>query len=89
MVNMAFINYLDNLTNFLKLPLLLNQTTYEQILPIFLQSFDFNPDSLKSLKTLKDFVYQFQHKKKFFYLQKRHNNDLDLAKRNSFIVITL
>ena len=41
MVNAAFINYLDNLTNSFKFPLLFNQTTHEQALPISLQSFDF------------------------------------------------
>ena len=43
---------------------LLSQTTHEQTLPISLKSFDFDPDLLKSPKTLKDFVHQFQHKKK-------------------------
>ena len=81
--NTAFINYLDNLTNSLKFPLLLNQTKHEQTLPIYLQSFDFNPDVLKSPKMLKEFVHQFQHKKEIFNLQKRHSNDLDLAKKNS------
>ena len=50
MVNMAFINYLDNLTNSLKFPLLLNQTTHEQTLQISLQSFDFDPDCLNHQK---------------------------------------
>ena len=63
MVNPAFINYLDNLTDSLRFPLLVSQTTHEQILPISLQSFDFDPDLLKSPKTLKDFFHQFQHKK--------------------------
>ena len=35
-VNTAFINYFDNLTNSLKFPILLNQTTYEQSLMISL-----------------------------------------------------
>ena len=83
MVNTAFVNYPHNLTNSLKFQLLSNQTMHEQTLPISLQSFNFNPDSLKSLKTLKDSVHQFWHKKEIFNLQKRHNNGLDLAKRNS------
>ena len=70
-VNTAFINYLDNLTNTLKVPILLNQTTYEVTLPISLQYFDFDSDFLKSPKTLKVFVHQFQHKKKIFHLQKK------------------
>ena len=83
-VNIAFINYLDKLSNSLNVPILFNQTTHEQILPNSLQSFDFNPDLLKSPKMLKDFVYPFQHKKETFDLQNRHNNDFDLAMRNSF-----
>ena len=66
MVNTAFINYFDNLTDSLKFPILLNQTTYEETLQISLQSYDFNPDLLILPKTLKDFVHQFWHKKKFF-----------------------
>ena len=74
MVNKAFINYLDklNLTNSLKIQLLLNCTTHDQTLPISLQSFDFDPHLLNSPKTLKDFVHQFQHKKEIFDLWKRH-----------------
>ena len=68
MMNIAFINYLDNLTNSLKVPISLNLTTHEQTLTISLQSFDFDPDLLKSPKTLKDFVHQFQHKKEIFDL---------------------
>ena len=62
-VNTDFVNYLNNLTNSLKFPLLLNWTTHEQTLTISLQSFDFDPAFMKAPKTLKDFVHQFQHKK--------------------------
>ena len=67
-VNTACIDYLDNLTNPLKFPLLLNWTTHEQTITISLQSFDFDPDLLKSPKTLKDFVCKFQHEKEIFDL---------------------
>ena len=90
MVNTAFINDFDNLTDSLKFPILLNQTTYEQSLPISLQLFDFDPDLPQSPKMLKDFVQQYQHKKEIFDFQKRHNNnDLELAKKISFLIITL
>ena len=65
MVNTAFVNYLDsldNLTDSLKFPILLNKMTYEQTLPISLKSFEFDPELLKAQKTLKDFVHQFQCK---------------------------
>ena len=51
MVNTAVIYYLDNLTNSLKFPILLNQTTHGKTLPISLQLFYFNPDLLKSPNT--------------------------------------
>ena len=70
MVNTAFINYFVNLTDSLKFPILLNQTTYEQTIPISLKSFDFDPDLLKSPKMLKDFVHQYRHKKENFDFQK-------------------
>ena len=83
-VNTAFVNYLGSLTVTLKFQILLNQTTHKQTLTISLQSFDFNFNLLKALKTLKDFFHQFHHKKGSFDLQKGHNNGLDLANKNSF-----
>ena len=40
MVNTAFVNYLDNLSETLQFPILLNWTAHKQTLPISLQSFD-------------------------------------------------
>ena len=54
MVNTAFVNYLDNLTESLKFPILLNRITHKQTLPSSLQSFDFDSDLLKTPKMLKD-----------------------------------
>ena len=42
-VNLAFVNYFDNLTKSLEFPILLNRTTYKQILPISLETLDFEP----------------------------------------------
>ena len=90
MVNTAFINYFDNLTDSLKFPILLNWTTYKQILPMSLQSFDFDPDLVKSSKTLKTLFTNFNIKKEIFSFKKRHNiNDLEMAKKNSFFKIIL
>ena len=47
-VNTVFVNYLDNLNESFKLPILLNRTTHEQTLPISLQSFEFNSNLLKA-----------------------------------------
>ena len=65
-VSTAIVNYLDSLENLsdsLKLLILLNMTTYEQTLPNSIKSFEFNSELLKAPKTLKNFVHQFQHKK--------------------------
>ena len=62
-VNMAFINYFDDLIDSLDVPILQNWITREQILPISLQSLEFNSDLLRTPKTLKD---QYQHKKEIF-----------------------
>ena len=51
MVNTSFANYLDNLAETLKYPILL--TTHEQTLPISLQLFDFDSYLLPVPKTLK------------------------------------
>ena len=87
-MNTAFVNYLDNPTESLKFPLLLNGTTYKETLLISLQSSDFNFDLLKAPKTLKDFLHHLWHKKEIFDLQERHKNGLDLANKIPFSIIT-
>ena len=67
MVNTAFVNYLDsfnNLADAVKTPILLNKTTYKQILHISLPPPELDSILLMAPKTLKDFVHQLQQKKK-------------------------
>ena len=71
MVNTAFVSYfvsLNNLTYSLKVPILLNRTTYDQTLLISLPPPEFDSKLLTTLKTLKDFVHLIQQKKKIFDL---------------------
>ena len=72
-VNTAFMHYCDSLTNDLEVHILQNWTMHEQVLPISLQTFDFDSKLLEAPKTLKDFVYQ--HKQKKQILDKHENND--------------
>ena len=77
MVNTAFLSYLDyldNLTYSLKMPLLLNRTTCEQTLPITLPPPEFDSKLSTTPQTLKDFLNQVQQKKKIFDLQESHTN---------------
>ena len=84
-VNLAFVNYFDNFTKSLEFPNLLNRSTHEQILPISLETFDFEPILLKTPKTLKDLVNQFTHKQEILDLQEWHIiKDLEMATNNFF-----
>ena len=88
-VNTAFVKLpsisLDNLTDSLKFPLLMNRTTFEQTLPISLNLSTFDSELLTAPKMLKDFVHQFHHKKEIFDLQERHTNiELELPNKNFF-----
>ena len=93
-VNTAFVNYLesfDNLTDSLKSQIILNRTTYEQTLPFSLKLPDFDSELIKAPKTLKDYIHQFEHKKRIFDLQERHTNmELELPNKifffNNYIV---
>ena len=65
MVLIAFVNdldILDNLSDSLKFPTLMNRTTYEQTLPISLSLFKFYSGLLTAPKTLKEFVHQYHQK---------------------------
>ena len=62
-VNVAFVNFSDNLTGSLGVPIIRNWTTQEQILAISLEPFEINASLLNAPKMLKDFVNQFRHKK--------------------------
>ena len=88
MVKTAFVNYLDsldNLTDSLKILVLLNRTTYEQTLPIFLPPPEFDSKLITAPKTLKDFLHQIQKKKEIFDLQERHTGmELESPNKNFF-----
>ena len=71
-LTLAFINYFDNLIDSLTFLILLYRTTYEHILPISLETFEFELELLKACKTLKDFAEQFKQKKEFFDFQEWH-----------------
>ena len=87
-VNTAFVNYIDqidNLTDSLDVPILMDKITFEQVLPISLNASKFDSDLLTAPKTLKDFVHQCCNKKEIFDLKERHTiTDQKLPKVNFF-----
>ena len=63
-VNLAFVDYLEELNETIKIPIKRNLTNYGQTLPISLDSFQIYPSLLQASKTLKDLVNQYQETRK-------------------------
>ena len=69
MVNIAFVNYLDQIDNLpetINVPNMKNKTTFEQTLPIFLNTSKFDSELLTAPNTLKDFMHQYNCKRRIF-----------------------
>ena len=71
-VNLAFMNYFDDILENLGKPILLNWTTQEQILPISLETFEISPNLINAPKTLQELAVQYRNKKNI--LDKREQN---------------
>ena len=61
-INLAFVNYVDDIIEELGIPVLRNGTTQEQILPLLIESFEISPNLLNDPKTLQDLAIQYQNK---------------------------
>ena len=70
-VNLAFVDYLDQLKETIDIPVIRNWTNQEQILPIALKSFEINSSLLQAPKMLKEYVNQYKEKRKLLDLQKK------------------
>ena len=51
-INLAFVNFFDDMIEKLGIPYSQNWTTQEQILPLLIETFDINPNLLNAPKTL-------------------------------------
>ena len=81
--NTAFLNYFDELISTLDIPFLHNIMRQEHVLPISLESNDFDEELLSAPKTLRELVERYKQKKISF--DKQHET-LDNEKENdSFI----
>ena len=58
--NTAFLNYFAGLIDMLEVPFLHNVTTQEHILPIFLESDDFDKELLAAPETLRELVENYK-----------------------------
>ena len=70
-VNLAFVDYLDQLNETIDTPIIRNWTNQKQILPISLESFKINSSLLQAQKTLREVVTQYKEKRKLIVIQER------------------
>ena len=81
--NTAFLNYFDELINTLNIPDFHNITRQEHILPISLESNNFDEELLSAPKTLRELVERYKQKKISF--NKQHEALDNEKENNSFI----
>ena len=68
-VNLAFLDHLGELNEVIETPINRNWTHEKQIIPISLESFEMNSSLLQAPKMLRDYIKQYQEKKKM-HIQK-------------------
>ena len=58
-INLAFVNYFDDMIEKVGIPVSQNWTTQEKVLPLSLETFEINPYLLNASKTLQDLTVQY------------------------------
>ena len=61
-INLAFVNYLDQLNETIDIPIERNWTHQMQVIPISIEAFNINPNLLQAPKTLKEFINQYKER---------------------------
>ena len=79
-INLAFVNYFNDMIEELGIPISQNWTTQEQILPLSLETFEITLNLINAPKTLQDLAIQYRNKKNI--LDKKEQG-LDRPKENS------
>ena len=74
-VNLAFVDYLDQLQETIDMSIIRNWTNQEQILPIALKSFEINSSLLQAPKMLQEYVNQYREKGKLLDLQEKKSKE--------------
>ena len=94
-VNLAFMNYFDDILENLGKQISLNWTTQEQILPILFETFEISPNLINAPKTLQDLAIPYRNKKNIFDKKEQNsdgpgeNNSKFQAFLNSFLADVL
>ena len=80
-VNLAFVNYLEGAVENLCSEVSTNWTTQEQVLPLSIESFDFNPRLVSAPQTMKDFITQYKYRKEL--TDKQNQKEIEKAQVGS------
>ena len=84
-LNLAFVNYFDNMMEEFGIPVSQNWTTQEQILPLSLETFEINPNLLNALKTLQELAIQYQNTRNTLNKKEQElDNPENISKFRSF-----
>ena len=85
MANTAFSNYFEGLIETLEVPMLHNMKMQDHILPISLESDDFDKELLEAQQTLRELVENYNRKK--FNFDKQHENldSVEHPKKETYI----
>ena len=85
-INLAFVNYFDDMIEELGIPVSWNWTTQEQILPLSLETFEINPNLLNAPKTLRDLAVQYQNKRNILNKKEQElDNPEEISKFKPFL----
>ena len=71
MVNLTFVNYLDQLNESMNISVERTWTHQTQILPLSIQAFNLSSSILHAPKTLKEFVSQYKERRKLMDIQEK------------------
>ena len=83
-VNLAFVDYLDQLKETTDKQVVRNWTNQEQILPIALKSLDINSSLMQAPKMLKEYVNQYREKSKLLDLQDKTSEEKQNEQNSKF-----
>ena len=79
-LNLAFVNYFDDMMEELGIPVSQTWTTQEQILPLSLETFEVNANLLNAPKTLQELAIQYQNRRNTL---NKKEQELDNPEENS------
>ena len=83
-VNLAFVDYLDQLKETIDMPVIRNWTNQEQILPVALKSFEINSSLVQAPRMLKEYVNQYREKRKLLDLQEKTSEEKQNEQNSKF-----